>query len=164
MPVTSRVPQRELIPKRNLTEDKEVELDFEEWPRDSSKWMIQMLRSCVPTPQVQPLDQNVSCSWTVFASKLAAVWKRTSYTETLELCRRPYYPNHTRSHLIMEARLSLVSTWVEDDLGIARDEERKLTSVTLTTPICGADKSMSNVFSQYGTSCGENQIHQLNRG
>lgn len=25
---------------------------------------------------------------------------------------------------------------------------RKLTSVTLTTPICGADRSMSNVFSQ----------------
>lgn len=32
--------------------------------------------------------------------------------------------------------------------GAAGGEERKLTSVTLTTPICGADRSISNVFSQ----------------
>lgn len=45
----------------------------------------------------------------------------------------------------------------ETKLGLPGDEGRTLTSVTLTTPICGADKSMSNVFSQYGTSCGEIQ-------
>lgn len=36
----------------------------------------------------------------------------------------------------------------EQSWGVTRAEEGGLTSVTLTTPICGADRSMSNVFSQ----------------
>lgn len=68
------------------------------------------------------------------------------------------------SDLVGEARSSPVSTWVGDDLVHSQERGQELTSVTLTTPICGADKSMSNVFSQYGTNCGENQKRQLNTG
>lgn len=78
-----------------------------------------MLRSCVPTPQVQSFDQSVFCSWAVLACLLAAVWKRASYAEMVGaemVVATPPETHPVPSDLGGEARSSPVSTWVGDDL------------------------------------------------
>lgn len=100
--------------QRKRSGGQQVQLDSEEWAGDSSEW-IQMLRSCIPTPQVQPLDRM-----SPVPGQCLFPCQQCCVRELAVLRSTGAQPQATAPspHPVPS---NLVSTWVGDDLNLRQE-------------------------------------------